>query len=358
VVDAEPLITVIIPTFRRPKSLRRAILSVLNQTFPAFQVCVYDDASGDDTQKVVVELAKTDSRIKYWCHEQNIGFMANFNYGLKEVNTPFFSFLNDDDLLLPHFFEQAVQSLVSNPDVMFYSGSTILVKDNKVVDVRTKEGRLGYFAPPDGALEILSGQRLWTSVIFRSEVVDHVGVLDIEAGMALDFDFQLRIAAHHPIITSNQPSAIFSLDEGSISDTTSDFKLIWPAYRHIGYKMMSDESLPLGVRIMIQGTFDKWLYYQLRLVAGRAIDRGESDTVYAVADVMKRVCNKNTRPTLLLFSSKVRELSKPAYFVVNLIKRLFIFCASFFMVLANNKKSRQLQKKYGKYLHYLNDYTR
>jgi glycosyltransferase involved in cell wall biosynthesis len=92
VIDAEPLITVIIPTFRRPKLLRRAILSVLNQTFSAFQVCVYDDASNDNTQKVVTELAEADSRIKYYCHEQNIGVVENFNYGLKEVNTPFFRF--------------------------------------------------------------------------------------------------------------------------------------------------------------------------------------------------------------------------------------------------------------------------
>ena len=145
--DAEPLITVIIPTFRRPKLLRRAILSVLNQTFSAFQVCIYDDASNDTTtQKVVTELAETDSRIKYYRQEQNIGAAANFNYGLKEVNTPFFSFLSDDDLLLPHFLEVAMQSLSSNPDAMFYAGLTIQVEDNKIIGISKNGGRFGYFS--------------------------------------------------------------------------------------------------------------------------------------------------------------------------------------------------------------------
>ena len=207
-IDAEPLITVIIPTFRRPKLLRRAILSVLNQTFSAFQVCVYDDASNDNTQKVVTELAEADSRIKYYRHEQNIGVVANFNYGLKEVNTPFFSFLSDDDLLLPHFFEVAMQSLSSNPDVMFYAGLTIQVEDNKITGISKNGGRFGYLSPPDSLLDILDHQLLWNSIVFRSKVVDCVGLLDIDVGGPADIDFEFRVAAHHPVIISNEPSAI------------------------------------------------------------------------------------------------------------------------------------------------------
>lgn len=45
----EPIITAVIPTYRRPRLLRRAIKSVLAQTYPHFQVCVYDNASGDET---------------------------------------------------------------------------------------------------------------------------------------------------------------------------------------------------------------------------------------------------------------------------------------------------------------------
>lgn len=79
--------------------------------------------------------------------------------------------------------------------------------------------------------------------------------------------------------------------------------------------------------------------------------------MHAAAELMKRVCNKNTEATVLLGLSIVRELSEPAYCLVSLIRRLFIFCISFNNVLANKKRSRQLQEQYGKYLHYLNDYT-
>ena len=251
--DAEPLITVIIPTFRRPKLLRRAILSVLNQTFSTFQVCVYDNASNDNTQQVVTELAETDSRIKYYCHEQNIGALANFNYGLKEVNTPFFSFLDDDDLLLPHFFEVAMQSLSSNPDVMFYAGLTILVEDNRIFGISKNGGRFGYFPPPDGLIDIVDTDGLfWNSIVFRSQVVDCVGLLDLDVGGSADIDFEFRVAAHIQLLSQmNRVQFTFSTHNLSMPVRLIE-SLHLPGFKRIIAKMMSDESLSLDTRIQYQ----------------------------------------------------------------------------------------------------------
>ena len=88
----EPQITTVIPTYRRPKLLRRAIQSVLNQTYPHFLVCVYDNASGDETEEVVAEIAHRDSRVRYHRYPENIGLVRNFAYGAAQVVTPFLDF--------------------------------------------------------------------------------------------------------------------------------------------------------------------------------------------------------------------------------------------------------------------------
>jgi len=88
VKKSKPLITTIIPTYRRPQLLRRAIKSVLNQTYSNFQVCVYDNASGDETAQIVKEISQKDPRVHYYCHSNNIGAIKNFNFGLQQVNTP------------------------------------------------------------------------------------------------------------------------------------------------------------------------------------------------------------------------------------------------------------------------------
>ncbi len=346
----KPLITTIIPTYQRPQMLKRAIQSVLNQTFPAFQVCVYDNASNDDTKTVVSELAKTDSRVRYYCHEENIGAVANFNFGLKEVDTPFFSFLSDDDVLLPNFFASAMQSLSSSADVMFYAGLTIVAENNKVITITKRGGRFGYFPPPDGLLEI--GSLLWTSIIFRSEVIEREGVLDIEAGPP-DVDFELRIAAHNPIIMSNEPSAILVYHDSSFSSTNSDFRAVWPGYPHMINKMMSDESVPLDVRVRVQNVLNEWFCDRLRLLGERARIKGESDNAHAFAELLARFCNNNnTKSRIEIGMSKLKELSEPAFRFVSCLGRVFVLITSFRALLARERHQKQLQR-YVKYLQYL-----
>jgi glycosyltransferase involved in cell wall biosynthesis len=349
VIDAEPLITVIIPTFRRPKLLRRAILSVLNQTFSAFQVCVYDNASNDDTQKVVTDLAETDSRIKYYCHDQNIGAVANFNYGLKEVDTPFFAFLSDDDLLLPHFFEVAMQSLSSNPDVMFYGGLTIQVEDNKIIGISKSGGRFGYFSPPDALLDILNAYGLmWNSIVFRSKVVDRVGLLDVDVGGPADIDFELRVAAHHPVIISNEPSAIYMQHTQSFYARTSDYNLYLPGFKRIINKLMSDESLSLDIRIQIKNRLNAWIAAILSMLAERASLKGEFDEVSVIAEILKRSCNKKAKVLFLVGRLKLKESSEPAFFLVSWLGRLFWFI--FPPHVTHRIKLKRLQRKYGEFL--------
>ena len=91
----KPLITAIIPTYRRPGLLQRAIHSVLAQNYGQLQVIVYDNASDDDTAAVVAALAREDPRVEYYCQPENVGPVANFAYGMEQVETPYFSMLSD-----------------------------------------------------------------------------------------------------------------------------------------------------------------------------------------------------------------------------------------------------------------------
>jgi len=85
-----PQITTIIPTYRRPKLLKRAIESALNQSYPHIQVLVLDNDSNDGTKEQVQAMMKKDARIIYHCHKTNIGANANFKFGLEQVKTPYF----------------------------------------------------------------------------------------------------------------------------------------------------------------------------------------------------------------------------------------------------------------------------
>ena len=225
-------ITTIIPTFRRPVLLKRAILSALSQGGGEIRVCVYDNASGDETAETVAAIRAGDARVDYHCHSTNIGAFANFQYGLERVRTPFFSFLSDDDYLLPDFYRQAIASLEGNPRAMFWSGLTVRVEpDGTVFDARLDHWeREGEYLPPEGVLAMLGKNApCWTATLFRTEILASVGLLDREVGDPSDLDFMIRAASRYPYVLSKHPSAVFTMNPAGTSET-APFSNFWPGW--------------------------------------------------------------------------------------------------------------------------------
>jgi glycosyltransferase involved in cell wall biosynthesis len=245
---SKPMITTIIPTYRRPQQLKQAIISVLNQTYPHFQVCVYDNASGDDTALVVAEIAKADTRVKYYCHKENIGAFNNFQFGLMHVETPFFSFLSDDDLVLPKFYETALAGFEKYPEVML-SATVVVSLDDKgnFLEPPAFPFRAGFYQSPQGLLTMLKYHHpTWTGSLFRREVIEYVGILDEEVGMASDLDFELRLAAHFPVFISQEYGAIFFNYNGN--GVKYGLEFIWPGWLKMIRNLTDDKSLDLDVR--------------------------------------------------------------------------------------------------------------
>jgi glycosyltransferase involved in cell wall biosynthesis len=227
-ISEVPLITTIIPTYQRPTLLKRAIYSVLNQTYPHLQVCIYDNASQDETGAVVKAIAAIDSRVKYHRHTENIGAVLNFQYGLSCVNTPFFSFLSDDDLLFPHFYMTAMSKFIRFPSAAFFLGSTIDVDDTgAVISANALHWKDEFFQPGMGVCELILNYFAWTGSVFRRDLLD-VCPLDLSVN-PVDLDFVARAAVCFPFVISKDPCALFITHSNSYSGSVG-LKLIWPGW--------------------------------------------------------------------------------------------------------------------------------
>jgi hypothetical protein len=111
----EPKVTVGIPTFNRASLLQESIASVLTQSYRGFRLLVSDNASVDETSKVVAAFA--DPRIDYVRSEENVGMIGNFNRIVEMCATEYVVLLPDDDILYPDYLGCAVDALERNPDV-------------------------------------------------------------------------------------------------------------------------------------------------------------------------------------------------------------------------------------------------
>ncbi|MEI6524133.1 MAG: glycosyltransferase [Bacteroidota bacterium] len=128
-------ITVLIPTYNRAFFLEKAIKSVLNQSHQKFTILISDNASTDETKSVVNKF--NDTRIIYHCHDTNVGMQKNWEFCLKNINTEYFAFLEDDNYYHENHLQTALQFL-ENTDIGFYFCNSIF-KDsyyvNKIKDL-------------------------------------------------------------------------------------------------------------------------------------------------------------------------------------------------------------------------------
>jgi len=119
---SQPLFTIAIPTYNRPVFLRESLRSATLQTYPNLEILVCDNCSTDDTREVVKSFG--DSRIRYVKNSSNIGAQANFALAVESGRGQYFSWLQDDDLIVSDFAERAVEVMQLH-DAHTYLGTAI-----------------------------------------------------------------------------------------------------------------------------------------------------------------------------------------------------------------------------------------
>lgn len=217
-MSSTPIITTIIPTFRRPERLKKAIQSVLNQTYPHFKICVYDNCSGDETEYVVKEFMEKDPRVNYHCHPENIGALRNFRYGAQRVDTPYFSFLADDDRLLPWFYETVMPGFEQFPDIGFSGGASLCIEAKNIMwkAYRSTESPRHY--DPGEALQTLASWNfpMWAAIVFKRECLEKTGGINADIDL-IDIDFLYRCSAYFSCALSTKPCSMYVRHAGSFS---------------------------------------------------------------------------------------------------------------------------------------------
>lgn len=117
-IQDKPLVTVIIPTYRRAHIVASAIESALAQTYRDIEVLIVDDGSPDNTEVVVRTYAGRDPRVRYIRHARNKGLPAARNTGIRTAQGRFIAFLDDDDRWHPSKVERQLKMMQSMDAVL------------------------------------------------------------------------------------------------------------------------------------------------------------------------------------------------------------------------------------------------
>lgn len=115
-LDAQALIRVFVPTYRRHALLPRALASLRAQTFKDWICEVHNDDPADSFPAELVEHL-ADPRIELHQHERNLGAIATFNLFYRPIKEPFFSLLEDDNWWESEFLDTMLHELSAHPDI-------------------------------------------------------------------------------------------------------------------------------------------------------------------------------------------------------------------------------------------------
>lgn len=102
------LVTIYIPTYNRLNLLKRAVNSVLEQTYHFIELIIVDDCSTDGTHDYLKELASKDTRVKFFIKDKNSGACVSRNIAIQNAKGIFITGLDDDD----YFEKDRIQSFM------------------------------------------------------------------------------------------------------------------------------------------------------------------------------------------------------------------------------------------------------
>jgi glycosyltransferase involved in cell wall biosynthesis len=113
-----PKVSIGMPVFNGEIFIKRAINSLLAQSFKDFELIISDNASDDLTQVTCLDYVQKDSRVIYLKNDHNVGALANFHNVLQMARAEIFFWAPHDDQWDYRFIESAVTALDRYPDAV------------------------------------------------------------------------------------------------------------------------------------------------------------------------------------------------------------------------------------------------
>jgi glycosyltransferase involved in cell wall biosynthesis len=178
--------------------LRKAVDSVLAQTYRDFELVVADDGSTDGTRDYLETIE--DPRVRPIWLEHRGGLTAARSAGLQHVRGEWAAFLDSDDLWLPDKLALQLQRLAAHPSCRWsYTGYSLIDTAGKPLPERSS--RLlrplsGHILEPLLRFEAAASI---VTIVARRSLIDEIGGFDERIAIRSDFDFTLRLAARSQV---------------------------------------------------------------------------------------------------------------------------------------------------------------
>ncbi|WP_078083238.1 glycosyltransferase family 2 protein [Microbulbifer mangrovi] len=194
ITTSEPLITVAMSAYNDEKYIRKAIESILNQSYKNFEFIIVDDGSSDNTYEIIDNLSSQDQRISGFKHS-NKGKADTLNFILSLAKGKYFVIQDSDDISSRERLETLVTTFERRPHLaMLLSGHAIILDDriiapkSKILNEQECEKHINSLQLPAHDPTMMVKTEIAKEYLFNSS---------LKIGQGVDFIF--RISERYPI---------------------------------------------------------------------------------------------------------------------------------------------------------------
>lgn len=273
-----PYFSIIIPLYNKVRYVRKALESVLGQTYGEYECIVMDDGSTDGSAEVVQCIMRNaqctmGEKIRLLL-QPNQGVAAARNNAAKEARGAYLCFLDADDWWEPTFLEEMARHISQYPDAGLYAANYVYYKPGKThvaLDMPT-----GYIDYPKAYLQS-TAMPVWTgAVAMPRRVFEEMGGFPIGVKLGEDFLLWAKTAMRYPVAFLDKPLAYYNNDVPATLRATRN--LYAPEHNMLFLldTIAQDDALPqdwksLFDRLRVNGLLDYWMSSQYHDVAKKEL---------------------------------------------------------------------------------------
>ena len=241
-------ISIVMTVYNRERYLKAAIESVVAQTYPNFELIIWDDGSTDNSLNIARSYAKLDSRIKALAAEHR-GVSYSLMAAIIETAFPYFGCVDSDDLLAPKALAETVPILDANPQVGVVYTNYLTIEENDCVG---GEGELCKI--PYSPEQLLVDPIVFHFRLIRRSAYNSCGGVDPKFASAFDYELCLRLSEVSEIRKLNKPLYYYRIHQQSVSrqHRAEQILLCCTAVEQALVRRKFDDKLDLGVELVGQ----------------------------------------------------------------------------------------------------------
>lgn len=284
-------VSVVLPVFNGERFLSECIRSVLDQGFEEFELLVSDDGSTDGSKRVIQGFS--DSRLRCYPQQQNLGLFGNLNFLIRAARYPLVRILGQDDVLEAQCLAHEVAFFDQNPSVGMAYSKYIEIDEEGVEISRTRLQDLPPVIEPRLSLQLLYYFGCMpgniSTVCVRRECFEEAGLFDETFHAAGDYEMWVRICQHRDLGIVHRHLVRLRSHRGQLSRSAglgAPFISEGRKIRQVLLSLLPPEIRSTAIRFSMlrQNVYDTHLVVR-SLIAGRFQDASDMASVLGARDL-------------------------------------------------------------------------